>query len=357
MGAVMLWRLRRQPQHIFSVIFDAFFIGSSTILMTVLLDSMYYGTVTFTPLNFVRTNLSSVSLFYGSSPWHYYLSQAIPILCTTTLPFVLRGAWLATYSPSSALKIMLGLLAWTIGVYSLAGHKEWRFLHPLLPVMNVFAAKALVDADMHTGDPHTAAPLAQRYSRPLILLGLPAIIYVSLFHGRAQIDVMHYLRNLPPGEVHSIGFLMPCHSTPWQAYLHRADLADAGRLWALGCEPPLSGQNVDLYKDQTDAFYKSPVTYLETHFPSDVNTTFPPSPLPCTMPGTIVSEGAVWQHEWPEYIVLFGALLDEPVRDVLEQKRYREVWKSESGWESDRRRQGGVRVWKFQFGPGPILDP
>jgi len=114
---------------------------------------------------------------------------------------------------------------------------------------------------------------------------------------------------------------------------------------------------VDLYKDQTDAFYKSPVTYLETHFPSDVNTTLPPSPLPCTMPGTIVSEGAVWQHEWPEYIVLFGALLDEPVRDVLEQKRYREVWKSESGWESDRRRQGGVRVWKFQFGLGPILDP
>lgn len=26
------------------------------------------------------------------------------------------------------------------------------------------------------------------------------------------------------GELRSVGFLMPCHSTPWQSHLHRAEL-------------------------------------------------------------------------------------------------------------------------------------
>ena len=65
------------------------------------------------------------------------------------------------------------------------------------------------------------------------------MIYVTFFHGRAQVAVMHYLRSLPPANLTSVGFLMPCHSTPWQAYLHRADLVEEGRMWALGCEPPL----------------------------------------------------------------------------------------------------------------------
>ncbi|PSR83059.1 hypothetical protein PHLCEN_2v5863 [Hermanssonia centrifuga] len=59
-------------------------------------------------------------------------------------------------------------------------------------------------------------------------------------HGRAQVDVLYHLRSLSPHEVRSIGFLMPCHSTPWQAYFHAASLADDRLLWALGCEPPLS---------------------------------------------------------------------------------------------------------------------
>ena len=58
-----------------------------------ILDSLYYGKPTFTPLNFLRTNFSSVSLFYGMNAWHYYLTQAVPILCTTALPFTMHGIW------------------------------------------------------------------------------------------------------------------------------------------------------------------------------------------------------------------------------------------------------------------------
>jgi GPI mannosyltransferase 3 len=223
-----------------------------------ILDSLYYHKLTFTPLNFLLTNLSSVSLFYGSSPWHYYLSQALPILCTSTLPFTLHGIWTAYEMASMPQRIALGCVVWTIGVYSLAGHKEWRFLHPVLPLLHIFASKSLVDLYHSSrqkkyhrataGEKSASKTLFPSYLLPirtshllLILTTLPFSLYVVLFYGDAPISVMTYLRALPEAELQggSIGFLMPCHSTPWLAYLHRRELGDQGRMWALGCEPPL----------------------------------------------------------------------------------------------------------------------
>lgn len=211
-------------------------------------DTLYYGRFTFTPFNFVLTNLSSVSLFYGSSPWHYYLTQGLPILCTTALPFAAHGIWLSIGpqgTPASG--HLVGLLLWSIGIYSLAGHKEWRFLHPLLPLLHLFAAKSLVDL-YHRAIAYRT-PRGQNKRVPmlpvktlhfcLLLLNIPALVYLMIFHSRAQIDVIHYFRSFPEDDVHSVGFLMPCHSTPWQAYLHKPTWSDSQRFWALGCEPPL----------------------------------------------------------------------------------------------------------------------
>ncbi|KZT71275.1 glycosyltransferase family 22 protein [Daedalea quercina L-15889] len=348
MAALLLWRLRQQPRHLVVLLLNAAAIGVLVTLGVFLLDSAYYGSPTCTPLNFLRTNLSSVSLFYGISQWHYYLSQALPILCTTALPFVAHGAWLVMHSSNSSLKAMLGLIVWTIGVYSLAGHKEWRFIHPLLPLMHILAAKSLVDLAPRSRA-HSVGVSIRTSHRLLLLATLPLAAYVVFFHSRSQIEVMYYLRGLPTEEVRTVGFLMPCHSTPWQAYLHRPDLASPGRLWALGCEPPISGQNLSSYKDQTDVFYESPTNYLRTRLPTTVDPAFPPSPMPYTPPGTVLPEHGDWQHEWPEYLVMFGSLLeDDETRSILEGESYREVWKTESGWEGDRRRQGGVRVWRFQ---------
>lgn len=235
-------------------------------------DSIYYGEVTLTPLNFLKTNLR-VSSFYGTNEWHFYLTQALPLLCTTALPFVLHGAYLAHQQrngSSTALYAMLGVTVWTIAVYSLGSHKEWRFLHPLLPLLHVFAAKSLVDLNDgyakydaslintpskgHPGKRETKAkPLIpiRRTHLCFLLLNIPLMYYVMRWHGSAQISVMHYLRSVPAHELDSLGFLMPCHSTPWQAYLHRSNLEDPGRMWAIGCEPPPEGSVAILMALQT----------------------------------------------------------------------------------------------------------
>lgn len=222
------------------------------------MDSLYYGRPTFTPYNFLKTNLSSISLFYGSSPWHYYFTQAVPILCSTALPFTLHGIFMIVFrwqkGSNAALKNMFGVTIWSVGIYSLAGHKEWRFIHPLLPLLHIFAAKSLIDLSSTTKAKAKANklqgtriaalfPPLRRSHLTLLLLTLPASVYVTLFYCSAPISVLSHLHALPLNattidgrqQPQSIGFLMPCHSTPGQAYLHRP----TWEIWSLGCEPPL----------------------------------------------------------------------------------------------------------------------
>lgn len=227
-----------------------FYRRNTAIVTLCAVDSWYYGTLAFTPLNFVTTNLSSVSLFYGSSSWKYYLQQGIPILCGTSLPFVIQASLKTVlHNGPPKIKRMIGLIIWTTGAYSLVGHKEWRFIHPLLPVLHILGAIAMVDYHDFYGralggqrgrTSYLPFISKMRASHFLVFAAniLP-LLYLMFAHSRAQISVMHYLRSLDPIETHSIGFIMPCHSTPWQAYLHRPSLAADGRLWALGCEPPL----------------------------------------------------------------------------------------------------------------------
>lgn len=105
------------------------------------------------------------------------------------------------------------------------------------------------------------------------------------------------------------------------------------------------------YKDQTDIFYDSPITYLQRYFLAEVDTTFPPSPFPSSIPGTVVqlADGDIgpWKHAWPRFLVMFGALLqDQGVKALLETKGYGEVWSAGWEWEGEGKRKGGVKVWK-----------
>lgn len=223
----------------------------SAALLLSLVDSWYFGRFVFTPYNFVQTNLTSVSLFYGQNPWHYYLVQALPILCTSILPFAVEGWYRGFRRRDGSDTYLLSVVVLvTIGVYSCAGHKEWRFIHPLLPILNVFASKTMVDSYLATksseGGGRSSGLNIRRVHVYLVLATLPASFYILRHHGRGQLAVMAHLRTLPLDELRSVGFLMPCHSTPWQSHFHRPEF-DRGNFWALGCEPPLGYAHSFLY--------------------------------------------------------------------------------------------------------------
>lgn len=183
--------------------------------------------------------MSPLSSFYGRNAWHFYLTQGIPILTNFSMPYFIYGAWLAVTQDQHPLRRLVYLIGWTITIYSVAAHKEWRFIHPILPVMHVIASKPIADIYFtKRRRPLKLSRIFTGYRRLWISLTLIAVPFLLFIQSRAQISVIHYLRSVPDDQLRSVGFLMPCHSTPWQAYLHRPHL-DNGLLWAIGCEPPL----------------------------------------------------------------------------------------------------------------------
>ncbi|PLW27166.1 hypothetical protein PCASD_22132 [Puccinia coronata f. sp. avenae] len=239
-------------------------IGVISALLCFWIDSSFYGIATFTPLNFVRRNVvQDISTFYGVNRFHFYFTQAFPFVNFAMSPTVILGmAMLSTPQNMheslaqltrlrSARVAVLGTM---VGLLSLLKHKEFRFIQPLVPLFKCFAARAMVNNYIKHRQAHPAtsptdlSPLERLLAaRPIgfilrALISLAAAFYLLSFHYRAQVSVIHYLRHLPDHELRSVGFLMPCHSTPWQSHLHKPHLASNGsqeRLWMLTCEPPL----------------------------------------------------------------------------------------------------------------------
>jgi phosphatidylinositol glycan class B len=110
-----------------------------------ILDRMFYGKWVFPPLRFLYFNIAqSLAVFYGQNDWHYYLSQGLPLLLTTLLPFGLTDIYRALKTPPSDLKSTIryqlaSLIIFIPLTLSLISHKEVRFIYPLLPPLHILA--------------------------------------------------------------------------------------------------------------------------------------------------------------------------------------------------------------------------
>lgn len=297
-------------------------ISSIAAALVVVIDSLYYGQMTFTPIAFFKRNvLESISLFYGQSPLHFYLSSALPFICWTTLPYTLYGLfksmtqsqiegfdphsrkWFGFYGESDpkGLKTLAQVIMFFIASMSLLGHKEVRFLQPIVPILHIFEGYALsllpslqsiydkgnlsrireeyseirritqLDRTIHQDlleglSVHSSSRNRRRLLLPrrtnfskfkqalkdifhrhgnisLILLGahiLP-IIYLC-FHSTGQITIVETVGKLSKqGKLNKVAFLMPCHSTPWMSHMHHQRLNRDNNSWFISCEPPLDG--------------------------------------------------------------------------------------------------------------------
>jgi GPI mannosyltransferase 3 len=204
-----------------TLLLHAIIIGPTTLLAVLVLDTAYFGRPTFPPYNFLKFNfLEELSIFYGSMPWHYYLSQGLPMILTTFLPFALHGL------SGHVISIYSLVIGGVILAFSMIKHKEARFISPLSPLCLLFAG-------------YSISRVSRRWKRVLVpgilVLNMGIAWYLSRVHQSGVISVVHFLREDVPRNG-SVGFLMPCYSTPWQSYLQRPDI-DA---WKLSCDPPLT---------------------------------------------------------------------------------------------------------------------
>lgn len=249
------------------------------VAISIAVDRVFYGRWMLTPLRFLQFNVvRNLSLFYGGNPWHWYVSQAMPVILLSFAPVFLAVVWgalrVCDTSESHARAIVramedsnaertrsiLQAIGWVVAVYSCLGHKEFRFIYPVLPLVLVLCGRWCTRlgslADWWSSLRRVVSANQQHHYKDKLktpartwtawqhtvfsLLILPQLIfgwYMTQWHQRGVLDVMHWLRDETVDAVTPRGILvlMPCHSVPHTSYIQH------DRVWIrmLTCEPPL----------------------------------------------------------------------------------------------------------------------
>ncbi|KAI1769052.1 glycosyltransferase family 22 protein [Hypoxylon sp. FL1150] len=350
---------------------EVFLCGSFVLGLSLLADRQYYGEWTFPPMTFLHFNLAQdLAAFYGQNDWHYYLSQGIPLLCTTITPFVLKGVFKSLdaeksnwpLTTSNALKALTFTIIINIASLSIISHKEVRFITPLLPAFHILAAPYITSFFTSISDAAASARPAVNLGwkrNPLLAGGLlvNAVIggYLSYFHAAAPIQVLDFLRsefetihpqhlalprptNSTPDydfeqELFAL-FLTPCHATPWRSHLVYPEL----RARALTCEPPVGtaprSAERAVYRDETRRFYDDQLGFLQELWPAD-------------RPG----------EDMARYIVGYEGVgpalrryFDWSGPGARHKVELNEVWSSWNGlFTDDERKAGRLVVWATGF--------
>jgi phosphatidylinositol glycan class B len=348
----------------------------STAIITLagLSDRAYYGEWTFPPYQWLTFNITkSLAVFYGENDWHYYLSQGLPLLLTTYLPFALVAIWSSTSISSTVIPARISNIRFQIAFVVLTmittlgriSHKEVRFIYPLLPGLHVLAAPHVLSFFSGQSVKYSILNASSKadfaiksWRLYLLITALTAhfalATYATRFHQRGVIDVLSVLRieyehlhltqrgqlypihpddAFPAGHIEGAAnetfaaFLMPCHSTPWRSHLVHSTL----HAWALTCEPPIDipadSPERATYEDEADRFYKDPMKFLQV----EVNTK---------------------KRPWPRFVVGFEGI-EAPLKEYYATQKMkgfevRRKWEGfNSHWHDDQRRQGNVVIWEF----------
>ncbi|KAJ8272394.1 hypothetical protein COCON_G00112530 [Conger conger] len=247
---LLAWHFWQERDKLKLLLHHVLPIGALTLGTSTVVDCILYGKWTLVKLNFLKFNvLYNVAEFYGSHPWHWYFTQGFPVVLGPHLPLFLYGC---TLTPKRY-RILLITVIWTVMVYSLLGHKEFRFIYPVVPLCMVFCGFSLASL--------------KAWKRPaacaLLVLNLIPGLYTGLIHQRGTLDVMSHLQQLcditdPQPE---ILFLMPCHSTPFYSHMHCPI-----RMRFLECPPDLTGSKS--YVDEADLFFADPNGWLRSAYPN-----------------------------------------------------------------------------------------
>ena len=345
--------------------------------VSLLADRTYFKEWTLPPLKFLYFNLAqSLAVFYGRNDWHYYLSQGYPLLLTTALPFALTGLYTALFPSSNEnsayrrdVNRQLAVVSTFMPfVLSLISHKEVRFIYPLLPVLHVLAAPPLARFFSPAITFSSTAYMPRRLILIfLILVNLVVAYYLSVVHASGTLNVLEYLREQKDQKDQvsetvssqgffsspsvtttderrmTVGFLMPCHSTPWRSHLVFPTI-DA---WALACEPPVNFNATQkaAYVDEADQFYDNPAAFLQKNMIGGTrHTPGRPSWQTHPLPNTPVDPDPN-KHNWPDYLVFF-AQLEPLLQSELRSSAYAECYRTwNTAWHDDWRRKGDIVVW------------
>ncbi|XP_078037655.1 phosphatidylinositol glycan anchor biosynthesis class B [Augochlora pura] len=235
---------------------------------SILLDSFFYNTLVVSPWEFFRVNvLYKIGDFYGTNHLLWYIFCGLPILLGLYYIVFLLCIWQIMKHPACFHRqtVMLFTIGWTILVYSLLPHKEFRFLLPLLPMLIYICTSCtfrLNEKSARTG--------RKIFVALLLISNIVPGFYFSMIHQRGSLDVMNILRKeiTATNDKTDILFLTPCHATPLYSHLH-VNVSTT----ILTCEPNF--RHTTNYVDEADLFFANPTRWLSHRYNEKENTSIP----------------------------------------------------------------------------------
>lgn len=332
--------------------------------------------LTFSPLRFARFNLLSrggaaAATAYGSHPLGWYMYAGIPAALGLMLPLALFGTWtsvlfptfvslipqnslvavaLAPHAggrhsplppPAPSPRLLLLSACCLVACLSLAPHKEFRLLAPVVPHAAAFGG-AGVAALLRRRPKKARRRLAAVGFASIALPHAALSLYLCLVHQSGAARAMAFLASeassVPP-RVSPGGVLVlpPCHETPGYSHLH----SPVPLRW-LDCSPQ---RGAGAGPSERDAFFAAPSDWLARRLASLRSGA--PDPQPAGVPiwaaragGRVVAPPV----GVPSHVVLFDDIEVE-VAPVLVKEGYSRRASFFNAHFAGDRRQMRISVW------------
>ena len=242
-------------------------VGLCCFIISTSIDILCYKRFVLTPLEFFKINvLNKISEQYGTMHLMWYMSSGLPVLLGFSYSLIPYGVFKVcqNYVNMYKSKILLFVAVWSISIYSLLAHKEFRFILPLLPMFIYILNESVCSQKFKQ--------FTKKFCIFWFIISnvLPGF-YFSVLHQQGALQVMSHLRNeieiMNASDV-DILFLTKCHATPYYSHLHKNV-----SMRFLTCEPNLYG--IKNYYDEADVFFMNPMKWLETNYLNENSVTLP----------------------------------------------------------------------------------
>jgi len=224
--------------------------GLCGVVLAMVVDYLFFGFWTMPFLgNFHFNVVLDYADLFGSHPPYWYFLAGLPAVSGLLLPFVWRDLYKFIRWRSSATVAQRRLWIITMSylvIMSFNAHKEFRYIHPVLPLLCLLVAPSVCNFFVGSGE----SPNRIR----VFLIGtvwctanLFAVLYLGLFHQSGAISVNRAIvahakaastattttTERPLLRIHYL--TGGCHTTPLHSHLHAPPLRFD--TWHLNCSP------------------------------------------------------------------------------------------------------------------------
>lgn len=246
-GLALCWR-RKSSWSKFYYLWNVCIIPAIIgVIIGCIIDRHYYGFWAIPFLgNFHFNVLLDNGSLYGTHPFYWYILEGLPAIAGVLTPFyIVQSIQCWKGQDKKAFRTLLAVIVSYIVLHSISGHKEFRFILPILSFISILAGRCI---SKFLGE--DSLSLQSRRKKGIVvitffLLNYPHLAFLARIHQRTS-QVNRYITN---HSTHtnkkdlSVHYLMGCHSTPVYSHLHvKREINGKSSpmpidVWYLDCSP------------------------------------------------------------------------------------------------------------------------